>query len=81
MTAKEKTELLEREMAYYVKSESLLRALLSRVPQLTEKEIEEHMQACEEYLDKYLDVYKDIYHPASPFAIKFEENESYGSKS
>lgn len=81
MTAKEKSELLERERAYYVKSESLLRALLARVPQLTEKEIEAHMQACEEYLDKYLDVYKDIYHPASPFAIKFEENDTHGIRS
>ena len=80
MTAEEKAELLEKEKAFYIKNESLLRALLARVPQLTEKEIEAHMQACEEYLDKYLDVYKDIHHPASPFAIKFEEKDAHGSR-
>ena len=73
MTKEEKTALLEREKAFYIKNESLLRAIVSRMPRLTETEIQAHMKACEDYLDEYLHIYKDIYHPASPFALRFEE--------
>ena len=80
MNETEKKHLLAKEKEYYVKNESLLRAMINWAPKLTNEEVDLHMKACREFLDKYFETYKTIYCPESPFAIKFEEIENAEEK-